>query len=73
MGESSTQATLHHTGWQVACDEAVLDAVAGPSITPTLQAGVLLLRRLQHVVTAQTLERREKNQKNILSATQTLQ
>lgn len=44
------------TSWQVAHREAVLDAVAGLSITPTLQAGVLLLRRLQHVVTAQTLK-----------------
>lgn len=41
--------------WQVAYREAVLDSVAGLSVTPTLQAGVFLLRRLQHIVTAQTL------------------
>lgn len=48
---------VQRTGWQVAYREAVLDTVAGLSITPTLQAGVFLLRRLQHVVTAQTLEK----------------
>jgi len=44
-----------HTSWQVVHSEAVLDKVAGLPVTPALQAGVLLLRRLQHVVTAQTL------------------
>lgn len=42
---------------QVASGEAVFDAVAGLSAAPTLQAGVLLLGRLQDVVTAQTLQR----------------
>lgn len=46
---------MNHTGWQVAGSEAVLDAVAGLAVTPTLQTGVLLLRRLQHVVAAHTL------------------
>lgn len=46
---------IYRTGWQVAHSEAVLDVVAGLAVTPTLQAGVLLLRRLQHVVAAQTL------------------
>lgn len=48
---------VQRTSWQVAYREAVLDTVAGLSGTPTLQAGVFLLRRLQHVVTAQTLKK----------------
>lgn len=48
---------VQRTSWQVAYREAVLDTVAGLSVTPTLQAGVFLLRRLQHVVTAQTLKK----------------
>ena len=51
------------TSWQVAHREAVLDPVAGLSITPTLQAGVFLLRRLQHVVTAQTLKKEQVGKK----------
>lgn len=46
---------MHRTSRQVTHVEAVRDAVAGLAVTPTLQAGVLLLRRLQHVVTAQAL------------------
>lgn len=46
---------MNHTGWQVAGSEAVLDTVAGLAVTPALQTGVLLLRRLQHVVAAHTL------------------
>lgn len=42
---------------QVPHGEAVLDAVAGLSGTPTLQAGVFLLWGVQHVVTAQALQR----------------
>lgn len=41
---------------QVSNSEAVLDQVAGLAVPPTLQAGVLLQRRLQHVVTAQALK-----------------
>lgn len=52
---------MYRTSWQVAYREAVLDTVAGLSVTPTLQAGVFLLRRLQHVVTAQTLEKQKQN------------
>lgn len=37
---------MNHTGWQVAGSEAVLDTVAGLAVTPALQTGVLLLRRL---------------------------
>lgn len=40
------------TCWQAAHREGVVNTVAGLSVTPTLQAGVFLLRRLQHVVTA---------------------
>lgn len=47
---------MNCTSRQVAYREVVLDRVAGLSVTPTLQAGVFLLRRLQHVVTTQTLE-----------------
>lgn len=42
---------------QVVGGEAVFDAVARLSAAPTLQAGVLLLGRPQHVVTTQTLRR----------------
>lgn len=48
---------VQRTSRQVAHSEAVLDPVAGLSVAPTLQAGVFLLRRLQHVVAAQTLKR----------------
>lgn len=48
------------TSWQVSHGEGVLYKVAGLSVTPTLQAGVFLLRRLQHVVTAQTLEKEKR-------------
>lgn len=50
------------TSWQVANREAVLDAVAGLSVTPTLQAGVFLLRRIQHVVTAQALRKEQSRE-----------
>lgn len=50
------------TSWQVANREAVLNAVAGLSVTPTLQAGVFLLRRIQHVVTAQTLRKEQSRE-----------
>lgn len=50
---------VHRTFWHVAYREAVLDTVAGLSVTPTLQAGVFLLRRLQHVVTAETLKEKK--------------
>lgn len=43
---------------QVSNSEAVLDEVAGLAVPPTLQAGVLLQRRLQHVVAAQALKKR---------------
>lgn len=48
---------MQRTSRQVAYSEAVLDPVAGLSVAPTLQAGVFPLRRLQHVVAAQTLKR----------------
>lgn len=50
---------VQRTGRQVADREAVLDLGAGLSVAPALQAGVLLLKRPQRVVTAETL-RREK-------------
>lgn len=51
---------VQRTSLQVLQGEAVVDTVAGLSAPPTLQAGVFLLRRLQHVVTAQTLQREDK-------------
>ena len=44
------------TSGQVAHSEGVPGWVAGLSASPALQAGILLLGRLQHVVTAQPLE-----------------
>lgn len=49
---------LLRTSRQVADGEGVLDQGAGLSVAPTLQAGVFLLQRLQHVVTAQTLQKK---------------
>lgn len=50
---------LKRTSLQVLQGEPVVDTVAGLSAPPTLQAGVFLLRRLQHVVTAQTLHKED--------------
>lgn len=57
---------MQRTSRQVAHSEAALDPVAGLSVAPTLQAGVFLLRRLQHVVAAQTL-RRENGEEYLMS------
>lgn len=52
---------MHRTIWQAADSEGVVDAVARLSVAPTLQAGVLLLVRLEYVVTAQTLQKEIRN------------
>lgn len=54
---------MQRTIWQVTNREAVLDTVAGLSVTPTLQAGIFLLGRLQHAVTAQTLRKGKDQQR----------
>lgn len=51
----SEEKKVQRTIGQVTDREAVLDTVAGLSVPPTLQAGILLLGRLQHAVAAQTL------------------
>lgn len=51
---------VQRTSLQLLQGEAAVHTVAGFSGPPTLQAGVLLLRRLQHVVTAQTLQREDR-------------
>lgn len=56
VGMCSYKKSQHRTSWQVASVEGVLDKVAGLAAAPTLQAGVFLLGRLQHVVTAQALK-----------------
>ena len=58
--DRSENMNVQRTSGQVADREAVPDLVAGLSVPPTLQAGVLLLRRLQHVVTAETLREEGK-------------
>lgn len=51
---------MQRTSLQLLQGEAVVDTVAGLSAPPTLQARVFLLGRLQHVVTAQTLQGEDK-------------
>lgn len=51
----------HLTSRHVAYSEGVLDEVAGLTVAPTLQAGVFLLRRLQHVVAAKPLQTKNTN------------